>query len=105
MVLRAPALVPRRAKAWLAALCVGCAALGLGAPPAAYAQDDSAVPRGNSGAIIKPPPEEPAPPKPVVKDPELIEFVEGAYPPEAVKEGLEATVLLKLTIDREGHVT
>src|SRR3954470_2213403 len=71
----------------------------------ARAQDDVSVPRGNSGAIIKPPAEEPPPPKAVIKDPVLLDFVNATYPPEAIQDGLEATVVLKLTIDREGHVT
>ncbi|HSU39048.1 MAG TPA: TonB family protein [Polyangiaceae bacterium] len=71
----------------------------------ARAQDAASVPRGNSGAVIKPPAEEPPPPKAVIKDPVLLDFVNATYPPEAIEDGLEATVVLKLTIDREGHVT
>jgi TonB family protein len=77
----------------------------LGVPRVARAQDDASVPRGNSGAVIKPPPEQPPPPKAVIKDPVLLDFVDATYPPDAVKEGLEATVILKITIDREGKVT
>ncbi|HTQ03681.1 MAG TPA: TonB family protein, partial [Polyangiaceae bacterium] len=74
----------------------------LGLPGRAFAQED--VPRGTSGAIIKPAPETPAP-KPVLKDPVLVEGAEPEYPPAAQKEGREATVVLKLTVDKEGHVT
>ena len=37
--------------------------------------------------------------------PELIEFVNAPYPAEAKEAGLEANVLLKLTIDKDGRVT
>jgi TonB family protein len=89
----------------LAGLGVLAVGLVLGSAGVALAQADSSVPRGNAGAVIKPPPEQPEPPKPVIKDPVLVDFVEATYPAEAFKEGLEATVVLKLTIDREGHVT
>ncbi len=75
----------------------------LGLPGVALAQEDS-VPRGTSGAIIKPAPEEQAP-KPVIKDPELVAGAEPEYPAAAQKEGREAVVVLKLTVDKEGHVT
>jgi len=75
----------------------------LGLPGVALAQDDS-VPRGASGAIIKPPPEEPAH-KAVIKDPVLVEGAEPEYPTAAQKEGREAIVVLKLTVDKDGHVT
>jgi TonB family protein len=66
---------------------------------------DGAVPRGGSGAIVKEeaPAEEPA--KPVLKEPELITFANATYPPEALKQGLEANVGLVLTLDKEGNVT
>ncbi|HEV8549145.1 MAG TPA: TonB family protein, partial [Polyangiaceae bacterium] len=52
--------------------------------------------------MLKPPTEEP---KPELKEPVLTHFVEPVYPKEALAQGLEATVVLKLTIDREGSVT
>jgi TonB family protein len=66
---------------------------------------DGAVPKGNTGAIVTE--EEPAeaPKKPVIKEPELIEFVNATYPPDALKQGIEANVALVLTIDKEGRVT
>jgi TonB family protein len=89
----------------LAGLGVLVAGIVLGPSRLAFAQDDSSVPRGSSGAVIKPPPEQPEPPKPVIKPPVLLDFANATYPPEAIQEGLEATVVLKLTIDREGRVT
>ena len=65
-----------------------------------------AVPSGASGGLIKPaePPKEP-PNKPVIVFPELTHFEHAEYPPDAEKAGLQGDVLLKLTIDRDGHVT
>jgi TonB family protein len=40
-----------------------------------------------------------------VTDPELVDFVQADYPPEAQAAGLDATVVLLLTIDKEGKVT
>ena len=58
----------------------------LAAPRLAYAQED-----------------EPA--RPVVVPPQLEEFVEAAYPPEAEAQQLEATVEIQLTIAVDGTVT
>src|SRR5258708_515069 len=72
----------------------------------AQASDTGAVPGGSSGAAVKP--AEPAPDaakKPVLVPPELVHFEHAEYPPEAVKAGLEGTLVLKLTVDREGNVT
>jgi len=68
--------------------------------------DQGSVPSGSSGVILKPaePPKE-APKKPVIVLPELTYFEHAAYPPEAEKAGLQADVVLKLTVDREGSVT
>ncbi|HEY1535134.1 MAG TPA: TonB family protein, partial [Polyangiaceae bacterium] len=65
-----------------------------------------AVPSGASGGLIKPA-EPPAnqPKKPVIVFPELTHFEHAEYPPDAEKAGLQADVLLKLTIDRDGKVT
>jgi TonB family protein len=49
--------------------------------------------------------EQPKEEKPVITDPELLEFVHAPYPAEGKELGLEANVLLKLTIDKEGRVT
>jgi TonB family protein len=97
--------VPATAPRWVRTVLLGSVAVAatLGGPRAALAQDSGAVPAGNSGAIVKPPPEEA--PKPVIREAELLEFVDATYPPEAAAAGLEANVVLKLTIDREGRVT
>src|SRR5450631_2858347 len=65
-----------------------------------------AVPSGASGALIKPaePPKD-QPKKPVIVLPELTHFEHAEYPAQAEKAGLQADVLLKLTIDRDGKVT
>ena len=68
--------------------------------------DQGAVPSGISGAVVRPAePAKDAPKKPVFVLPELTHFENASYPPEAQKAGLEAEVVLKLTVDREGNVT
>ncbi len=65
------------------------------------------VPAGASGAIITPgaqPGAQPAQPgKPTMPRP--LNYAPPEYPPEAEKEGLEATVTLQLDIDKNGKVT
>jgi TonB family protein len=41
---------------------------------------------------------------PLLKNPELLNFVQAPYPPEAQAQGLEGTVLLELEIDAAGKV-
>lgn len=60
------------------------------------------MPSGGTAAVVKQPE---AKPQPVVVLPEIIHFEPAAYPPEAEKEGLQAKVVLKLTVDKEGNVT
>lgn len=60
-------------------------------PPSA---DDSS----SAGAETRDEPE--APPRP----PELLQFVQADYPPEALEEGLEAEVLLRIVLDEVGDV-
>jgi TonB family protein len=68
--------------------------------------DQGAVPSGISGAVVKPPtPAKEPPKKPVIVLPELTHFEHAEYPAEAAKAGLQADVVLKLTVDREGNVT
>ena len=68
--------------------------------------DQGAVPSGISGAVVRPaPPPKEAPKQPVIVLPELTHFEHAQYPVEAEKAGLQADVLLKLTVDRAGHVT
>ena len=79
---------------------------GLVSAQAAAPADPGAVPSGASGAIIKqaePPPA--GAKKPVIVLPELTHFEHAEYPPEAAKAGLQADVLLKLTVDTTGIVT
>jgi TonB family protein len=76
------------------------------AQAAAAAPDQGAVPSGASGAIVKPAePPKADPKKPVIVLPVLTHFEHAEYPPEAEKAGLQADVVLKLTIDRNGTVT
>ena len=42
---------------------------------------------------------------PLLKEPELIEFIQAPYPPEAEAQGLEGAVLLLVEIDEAGVVT
>ena len=68
--------------------------------------DQSAVPSGISGAVVRPAaPAKEAPKKPVIVLPELTHFEHADYPAEAEKSGLQADVVLKLTVDRDGNVT
>ena len=43
--------------------------------------------------------------KPNVAPPKQVQFVEAAYPEEARAQGIQANVVLRLTIDAEGNVT
>lgn len=43
-------------------------------------------------------------PLPLVRAPELVEFVQADYPPEALEQQLEETVTLEIEIDEEGNV-
>jgi TonB family protein len=63
--------------------------------PAARAQAPAAQPSvEGSGASSR-----------AVSDPELVEFSQADYPPEAKAAGLEGDVVLGITIDKEGKVT
>lgn len=64
-----------------------------------------AVPRGGSGAVVKPADPADAPKKPTVVPPKLVHFESAPYPAEAQKEGAQGDVVLKLTIDIAGKVT
>ena len=44
-------------------------------------------------------------PLPLVKNPELLEYVQAPYPESAREEGLEGTVLLLIEIDEVGDVS
>ncbi len=55
--------------------------------------------------MVKAPPPEDAPKKPVVVPPKLLRFVSAPYPPEAQKAGTQGDVVLELSIDATGKVT
>lgn len=72
------------------------------APAGALAQGEGARPLADEER----PETAPAAPRGVVtRPPELIEFVEATYPPEAAAAGLEADVQLVLTIAADGSVS
>src|SRR6188768_1246844 len=72
----------------------------------AQSDDQGAVPSGISGAVVKPAePVKDPPKKPVIVLPELTHFEHAQYPAEAEQTGLQADVLLNLTVDRQGNVT
>jgi TonB family protein len=86
---------------------------GLLAAPVARAQAEpapesepprtGAIPGGSSGAVpVAPKPE--APPQPVTP-PRIVHFENAPYPPDAEKAGIEANVILRLDIDKDGKVT
>ena len=70
---------------------------------------------GVARAQETPPPAEPTPPPaetpaaeelpPLLKSPELVQFVEATYPDEAFAQGVEGKVLLLLDVDETGKVT
>ena len=63
------------------------------------------MPSGGPGAIVKPAEPQPDAPQPVVVMPELVHFENAPYPAEAQQAGVQGTVVLKLTVDKEGNVT
>lgn len=89
-----------------AALFAASLALPKALAEAEEAPSSGALPSGGPGAIrvpAEPPPEEEAPVQ--VIPPRLVHFESAPYPDEALAEGLEASVVLQLDIDREGKVT
>jgi TonB family protein len=100
-------MVPSPVKrAILCAVTLGLATLARSASAQTEEPQDrstGAVPHGSSGAVIKPPEEAPA--KPVIVPPKLVHFEHAPYPPQALKAGLQADVILVLTIDKQGDVT
>ena len=74
----------------------------------AAAQDEGsgAVPSGSSGAVVKPAKDDPkTAKKPQLVPPKLLKFASAPYPEEAQEKGIQADVILELTIDQEGKVT
>jgi TonB family protein len=66
--------------------------------------DTGAVPSGASGAVRIPAQTTPEANTPVTP-PKIVHFENAPYPPEAEKLGLEANVILRLDIDKDGKVT
>lgn len=85
---------------------VGAALLlaSVAVPAQAQSEGTGSVPSGSSGAIVKPAAKDPKA-KPVLVPPKLIHFESAPYPAEAQKAGLQADVVLELTIDKAGKVT
>ncbi|HEX3774554.1 MAG TPA: TonB-dependent receptor [Polyangiaceae bacterium] len=82
------------------------AALTLSGLAHAQTGDSGSIPSGTSGAAIRPAePAKDVAKKPVIVLPEIVHFEHADYPPEAEKQGLQADVNLKLTLDRDGNVT
>ena len=106
----------RRQQSCLNGLLRIVAAVGVSlvvSPALGQGEDDAddrgsgAVPSGISGAVVRPPeePDEATPKKPVIVEPKLVRFQEALYPKEAQDKGLQADVLLHLTVDKTGKVT
>jgi len=66
--------------------------------------DPGAVPSGAAGGIRVPAQAAPDASAPVTS-PKIVHFENAPYPPEAEKLGLEANVILRLDIDKDGKVT
>jgi TonB family protein len=82
----------------------------LAAAPEAPAEEaegpsGSAVPRGSSGAVVRPAERPDTPPEAQIVFPKQTKFVEPVYPPEAKAQGLRAQVVVLLEIDKTGKVT
>jgi TonB family protein len=74
------------------------------APEPPSSSDPGAVPAGASGAVRVPAQTTPEANTPVTP-PTIVHFENAPYPPEAQKLGLEANVILRLDIDKDGKVT
>ncbi len=76
-------------------------------PGLAFAQQSGSgsVPSGSTGAIVKQPEPQPEAQQPGIVMPEILHFESAPYPPEAEQAGVQGTVVLRLTIDKEGNVT
>ncbi|WP_437592669.1 TonB-dependent receptor domain-containing protein [Sorangium sp. So ce1000] len=66
-------------------------------------EGSTAVPRGQDGAIVTPPASTAAPAGQATP-PRALNYTPPEYPPEAEKQGREASVTLQLDIDRDGRV-
>jgi len=94
--------------AGLAAFTLARAAAAEEARDESPSTGEGAVPRGPGGAVVTPPESEPPedkPARPKIVMPVMTKFVHAEYPKEAQEAGLQATVVLKIDIDRTGKVT
>ena len=76
-------------------------------PGWAQSEGEGAVPHSGPGAVVRerPAPEPEDKPKAEITQPVLLHYEDAPYPAEGLKQGLQADVILKLTIDRDGNVT
>ncbi|HKQ68986.1 MAG TPA: TonB-dependent receptor [Polyangiaceae bacterium] len=91
----------------LGAFLVWLVALGAATPAQAQSgsSDQGAVPSGGAGAVRVAPKAAPEPDAQPVTPPKITHFEQASYPAEAQKAGLEANVILRLDIDKDGKVT
>ena len=68
-------------------------------PPPDSRAEGEAVPDGTASADALPAA------APATRVPKLVHFVKAEYPPQAQRQGLEAEVVLELTVDTDGRVT
>lgn len=92
-------------RSWTLGQVLASALLATPSIAAAQQSGTGAVPSGGPGAIVKQPEPAPEAKQPVVVLPEIVHFESAPYPPEAEQQGLQASVILRLTIDKEGNVT
>lgn len=76
-------------------------------PPAADPPDAVDAPEAGPSDEDTPPPPTDADPAelPITEGPQIVDYVEAPYPPEAEADGLEGTVTLLVTLDERGAVT
>jgi TonB family protein len=71
--------------------------------PSTPERDQGAIPGGGAGAARVP--AKPQAPEEAITPPKITHFEQAPYPQEAEQAGLEANVVLRLDIDKEGKVT
>lgn len=67
-------------------------------------EGEGAVPRGAGSAVVRKAPDE-GQAAPKIEMPKLVKYVDPVYPKEAEEQGLAASVVLTLQIDKTGKVT
>lgn len=95
---------PRPASRVLVGLLVALLSGRAAAQDTAPREGEGAVPRGPGSAVVRPPPEQPEN-APKIVMPKLVKFVQAEYPKEAQEQGITGSVVLILSVDREGKVT